>query len=147
CGWTAPVARSMRSCSARSACPVRTPRSSRSTAAPPGTTATPSPPARPPGSTTVAVERAQPSGLPGFDDGIALADLLAALPDERREAFVLTQVLELPYEDAARLTACPVGTVRSRVARARATLVELLMAAEVPRDPAESREPTALAAA
>ncbi|PIM71190.1 RNA polymerase subunit sigma [Streptomyces sp. JV178] len=95
----------------------------------------------------LAVERAQPSGLPGFDDGIALADLLAALPDERREAFVLTQVLELPYEDAARLTACPVGTVRSRVARARATLVELLMAAEVPRDPAESREPTALAAA
>ncbi|SPF04559.1 sigma-70 family RNA polymerase sigma factor [Streptomyces sp. MA5143a] len=95
----------------------------------------------------LAVERAQPSGLPGFDDGIALADLLAALPDERREAFVLTQVLELPYEDAARLTACPVGTVRSRVARARATLVELLMAAEAPRDPAESREPTALAAA
>ncbi|MCL6736261.1 sigma-70 family RNA polymerase sigma factor [Streptomyces neyagawaensis] len=95
----------------------------------------------------LAVERAQPSGLPGFDDGIALADLLAALPDERREAFVLTQVLGLPYEDAARLTACPVGTVRSRVARARATLVELLMAAEAPRDTAESREPTALAAA
>ncbi|WP_217236094.1 sigma-70 family RNA polymerase sigma factor [Streptomyces sp. AC555_RSS877] len=78
----------------------------------------------------LAVERAQPCGLPGFDDGIALADLLAALPDERREAFVLTQLLGLPYEEAAALAGCPVGTVRSRVSRARATLIELLTAAE-----------------
>lgn len=77
----------------------------------------------------LAVERAQPRGLPGFDDGIALTDLLGALPGERREAFVLTQLLGLPYEDVARLTGCPVGTVRSRVARARATLVGFLAAA------------------
>lgn len=77
----------------------------------------------------VAVERAQPRGLPGFDDGIALADLLEALPDERREAFVLTQVVGLSYEDAAGLTGCPIGTVRSRVARARAALMDLVMAA------------------
>lgn len=69
-----------------------------------------------------AVERAQPRGLPGFDDGVVLLDLLAALPAERRRAFVLTQLLGLPYEEAAALTDCPVGTVRSRVARARATL-------------------------
>jgi RNA polymerase sigma-70 factor (ECF subfamily) len=74
----------------------------------------------------LAVELAQPQGLPGFDDGVALLDLLAVLPDERREAFLLTQLLGRPYEEAAEFSNCPVGTVRSRVARARATLVDLL---------------------
>ncbi|MDN3021425.1 sigma-70 family RNA polymerase sigma factor [Streptomyces sp. S.PB5] len=78
-----------------------------------------------------AVERAQPCGLPGFDDGIALLDLLQALPDERREAFVLTQLLGLPYAEAAALIGCPVGTVRSRVARARETLVEWVTAIDL----------------
>ncbi|GAB2994008.1 sigma-70 family RNA polymerase sigma factor [Streptomyces pseudoechinosporeus] len=77
-----------------------------------------------------AAERAQPRGLPGFDEGIALAELLAALPDDRREAFVLTQMLGLPYEEAARAGGCPVGTVRSRVARARNSLIESLYEAE-----------------
>ncbi|MGP3969748.1 sigma-70 family RNA polymerase sigma factor [Streptomyces sp. 6N223] len=77
-----------------------------------------------------AAERAQPRGLPGFEDGIALGELLAALPDERREAFVLTQLLGLPYAEAARVSACPVGTVRSRVARARAFLIQSLHDAE-----------------
>ncbi|WP_367320329.1 sigma-70 family RNA polymerase sigma factor [Streptomyces sp. HUAS ZL42] len=81
---------------------------------------------------TLAVELAQPRGLPGFDDGIALLDLLAALPDERREAFVLTQLLGLPYAEAAQLSDCPVGTVRSRVARARATLMDQLSEPEEP---------------
>jgi RNA polymerase sigma-70 factor (ECF subfamily) len=89
----------------------------------------------------LAVERAQPCGLPGFDDGIALADLLAALPEERRDAFVLTQLMGLPYEEAAALADCPVGTVRSRVARARATLVALLAAADE-----QPPRPTTLAA-
>ncbi|MFE9031806.1 sigma-70 family RNA polymerase sigma factor [Streptomyces iakyrus] len=82
-----------------------------------------------------AAELAQPRGLPGFDDGVALLELLAGLPDERRQAFVLTQLLGLPYAEAAALSNCPVGTVRSRVARARATLLALLAAAEEP-DPA-----------
>ncbi|MPY79993.1 MAG: sigma-70 family RNA polymerase sigma factor [Actinophytocola sp.] len=34
-------------------------------------------------------ERSQPAGLPGFDEGIALADLLAYLEPDRREAFVV----------------------------------------------------------
>ncbi|MHA5053709.1 sigma-70 family RNA polymerase sigma factor [Streptomyces sp. SD15] len=80
----------------------------------------------------LAVEHAQPRGLPGFDDGVALLDLLAALPDERREAFVLTQLMGLPYAEAAELSDCPVGTVRSRVARARATLVDLLAETDAP---------------
>ncbi|MFF6953212.1 sigma-70 family RNA polymerase sigma factor [Streptomyces iakyrus] len=82
-----------------------------------------------------AAELAQPRGLPGFDDGVALLELLAGLPDERRQAFVLTQLLGLPYAEAAALSNCPVGTIRSRVARARATLLALLAAAEEP-DPA-----------
>ncbi|MET9410546.1 sigma-70 family RNA polymerase sigma factor [Streptomyces sp. NPDC002935] len=77
-----------------------------------------------------AVERAQPRGLPGFDDGVALLDLLAALPGDRREAFVLTQMMGLPYAEAALVSDCPVGTVRSRVARARATLIALLAEAD-----------------
>jgi RNA polymerase sigma-70 factor (ECF subfamily) len=79
---------------------------------------------------TVWAERAQPGGLPGFDDGVALLDLLDALPAERREAFVLTQLVGLPYEEAAEAMGCPVGTIRSRVARARATLAALLDEAE-----------------
>ncbi|MBQ0987485.1 sigma-70 family RNA polymerase sigma factor [Streptomyces sp. F63] len=80
----------------------------------------------------LAVENAQPRDLPGFDDGVALLDLLASLPDERREAFVLTQLAGLPYAEAAEVSDCPVGTVRSRVARARAALVELLDEADRP---------------
>ncbi|GAA3483025.1 sigma-70 family RNA polymerase sigma factor [Streptomyces yanii] len=79
-----------------------------------------------------AVERAQPRGLPGFDDGIALSDLLAGLPHERREAFVLTQLLGLPYAEAALVSDCSVGTVRSRVARARIALIARLDDAERP---------------
>ncbi|WP_267241988.1 sigma-70 family RNA polymerase sigma factor [Streptomyces sp. PR69] len=77
-----------------------------------------------------AAERAQPRGLPGFEDGVALLELLALLPAERRDAFVLTQLLGLPYAEAAQVCRCPVGTVRSRVARARATLMDLLYEAE-----------------
>ncbi|NDK22996.1 sigma-70 family RNA polymerase sigma factor [Streptomyces sp. TR1341] len=77
-----------------------------------------------------AVEGTQPRGLPGFDDGIALLDLLETLPDERREAFLLTQVVGLSYEEAAGFTGCPIGTVRSRVSRARATLERMLREAE-----------------
>ncbi|MFI6642745.1 sigma-70 family RNA polymerase sigma factor [Streptomyces sp. NPDC050504] len=73
-----------------------------------------------------AAERSQPQGLPGFDEGVALAELLASIPAERREAFVLTQLLGLSYLEAAKAADCPVGTVRSRVARARSALVSLL---------------------
>ncbi|WP_405392049.1 sigma-70 family RNA polymerase sigma factor [Streptomyces sp. NBC_01102] len=82
-----------------------------------------------------AVERSQPRGLPGFDDGIALADLLATIPAERREAFVLTQLLGLSYAEAAAVTGTPIGTVRSRVARARSALVALLRDAETTAAP------------
>jgi RNA polymerase sigma-70 factor, ECF subfamily len=55
-----------------------------------------------------------------------VTDLLARLDPDRREAFVLTQLLGLPYADAAEVAGCPVGTILSRVARARADLVDSL---------------------
>ncbi|MEV5129877.1 sigma-70 family RNA polymerase sigma factor [[Kitasatospora] papulosa] len=77
-----------------------------------------------------AVERTQPRGLPGFEEGIALLDLLEVLSDERREAFLLTQVVGLSYEETAGFVGCPVGTVRSRVFRGRTILERLLREAE-----------------
>ena len=47
---------------------------------------------------------------------------IAALGPERREAFVLTQIIGLPYADAATVCGVPIGTIRSRVARAREDL-------------------------
>jgi RNA polymerase sigma-70 factor (ECF subfamily) len=51
-------------------------------------------------------------------------DLLSRLAPAQREAFVLTQMLGLSYEETARLLEVPIGTVRSRVARARSELVD-----------------------
>jgi RNA polymerase sigma-70 factor (ECF subfamily) len=69
--------------------------------------------------------RAQPAptAVAGFADGIDLDVLVCALDDDRRAAFVLTQVLGLGYAEAAAVLHVPVGTIRSRVARARADLV------------------------
>jgi RNA polymerase sigma-70 factor (ECF subfamily) len=58
-----------------------------------------------------------------FDRQVVLEHLIAALPADRREAFVATQVLGLSYAEAAEVCGCPVGTIRSRVARAREDLV------------------------
>ena len=69
------------------------------------------------------------AGTDGADrlaEGSAVADLLVRLDPERREAFVLTQLLGLPYAEAAGVVGCPIGTIRSRVARARADLVAAL---------------------
>ena len=59
----------------------------------------------------------------------ALEDLVTGLEPGRRAAFVLTQLLGCSYAEAAAVCAVPVGTVRSRVARARADLVDQLRAA------------------
>src|SRR3954451_1804845 len=56
--------------------------------------------------------------------------LLGAIDPDRREAFVLTQLVGLPYEEAALVLDCPVGTIRSRVSRARAELADEVLAAE-----------------
>jgi RNA polymerase sigma-70 factor (ECF subfamily) len=60
------------------------------------------------------------------DESVLLRILVADLHPDRREAFVLTQVLGLTYAEAADVCDCPVGTIRSRVARAREDLVEAM---------------------
>lgn len=52
----------------------------------------------------------------------ALEAALQELPEHMREVLLLVAVDELSYEDAAALLTVPVGTVRSRVSRARAEL-------------------------
>lgn len=69
-------------------------------------------------------------------EGAVVGDLLARLDPDRREAFALTQLLGLPYAEAAQVAGCPVGTIRSRVARARADLIDAL--ADVGGDRRES---------
>jgi len=55
-------------------------------------------------------------------DRAALAAALAALPVELRECLVLREVEEMSYRDIAQVTGVPVGTVMSRLWRARQAL-------------------------
>lgn len=64
--------------------------------------------------------------MPDTSGRIDLDAVLSHLDDDRRAAFVLTQVLGMHYDEAADVLGCPVGTIRSRVARARADLVGML---------------------
>jgi RNA polymerase sigma-70 factor, ECF subfamily len=68
-------------------------------------------------------EAAQPHNRSRFDELHALTGLIRDLSAERREAFLLTQVAGLSYAEAAEICGCPVGTIRSRVARARDDLI------------------------
>ena len=60
----------------------------------------------------------------------AVHALVDALPRDQRIAFVLTQVVGCSYAEAASVCGVPIGTIRSRVARAREQLLEDLRAAE-----------------
>jgi RNA polymerase sigma-70 factor (ECF subfamily) len=51
-----------------------------------------------------------------------ITDALQALPEDYRSALVLVDIEELTYEEAAHVLACPIGTVRSRLVRARRLL-------------------------
>jgi RNA polymerase sigma-70 factor (ECF subfamily) len=55
---------------------------------------------------------------------------LAELPDEHREALILVGAAGLSYEEAAAVCGCALGTIKSRVNRARAKLMRLLDVAE-----------------
>ncbi len=75
----------------------------------------------------------------GFDEGVVLRELVAGLEPDRRDAFVLTQVLGLGYAAAAGVCECPIGTIRSRVARAREDLVRAMNAPGLSRRSATGR--------
>ena len=51
---------------------------------------------------------------------------LAKLPAEQREALILIGASGFSYEEAAAVSECAVGTIKSRVNRARAKLVDML---------------------
>jgi RNA polymerase sigma-70 factor (ECF subfamily) len=83
------------------------------------------------------------AGQPAAPDASLRAELsmlLSALDPDRRAAFVLTQVLGCSYAEAAAICACPVGTIRSRVARARDDLAAMTASDDAlpPRTPASS---------
>jgi RNA polymerase sigma-70 factor (ECF subfamily) len=78
----------------------------------------------------VAAVPADTDPAPDLANSVAIRALVAGLDAERREAFVLTQVIGLSYAEAADVCSCPVGTIRSRVARARADLVDGLRAGD-----------------
>jgi RNA polymerase sigma-70 factor, ECF subfamily len=63
----------------------------------------------------------------------ALRRAIQALPRRYREVVVLCDLEELDYSDAAVALACPIGTVRSRLHRARGLLLEKLHQERNPR--------------
>lgn len=65
----------------------------------------------------------------------ALRRGVLSLPLRYREALVLCDLQEMSYVDAATALNCPVGTVRSRLNRARALLTEKMLAAQRRRTP------------
>lgn len=70
------------------------------------------------------------SGAPGPERStevrFTVRDALSLLPREQREVFLLRELEGLHYEEIAAETGVPIGTVRSRLARARASLTAIL---------------------
>jgi RNA polymerase sigma-70 factor (ECF subfamily) len=67
---------------------------------------------------------------PPGDGAFGLDQLVSGLDEDRRAAFVLTQTLGCSYAEAAEICGTEVGTIRSRVARARADLLDQMRAAD-----------------
>jgi len=55
-----------------------------------------------------------------------IIDAVDLLPDGLREAIVLRELQQFSYEEIATITGAPIGTVMSRISRARARLAESL---------------------
>jgi RNA polymerase sigma-70 factor (ECF subfamily) len=70
------------------------------------------------------------SALLRHQDGVTIRNLVAALPAPFREAIVLREVNDLSYQEIAQVAGVPVGTVMSRLARARSMLRAAWNAAE-----------------
>jgi len=84
----------------------------------------------------------EPSVPPDHDGELELRDLnraLATLSPGQRTALILVSASGFSYEEAAKICGCAVGTIKSRVARARDALMEMLEGRMpmVPRDDAE----------
>ena len=74
-----------------------------------------------------ATQFAPQSGAPVQDARVQLAQVqqaMLALPEEQREALLLVAVEEFRYQEAAAILEIPIGTLMSRLGRARAALRE-----------------------
>ena len=72
----------------------------------------------------------------GQEEPIHLSDMhraLLTLPPERREALLLVGAGGFSYEEAAEICGCAVGTIKSRVGRARAALNSMLDEGAIPK--------------
>ena len=67
-----------------------------------------------------------------IDDQLAIDDALATLSDDFRVAVVLRDVVDLDYQEIATVLDLPLGTVKSRIARARAQLADQLRLEDLP---------------
>ncbi|MCB5184802.1 RNA polymerase sigma factor RpoE [Methylobacillus gramineus] len=64
--------------------------------------------------------------LMGKEIARTVNDTVAALPEELRTAITLREIEGLSYEEIATMMDCPIGTVRSRIFRARETIAQKL---------------------
>ena len=69
----------------------------------------------------------------GADEARMLNRAIAALPEEFRETLILREMEDLSYRDITTVTGVPIGTVMSRLARARTLLRERYLALETVR--------------
>ncbi len=72
----------------------------------------------------------------GQEGPLHLSDMhraLLTLPPERREALLLVGAGGFSYEEAAQICQCAVGTIKSRVGRARAALAQMIEGGHLPR--------------
>jgi RNA polymerase sigma-70 factor (ECF subfamily) len=67
------------------------------------------------------------------EESEALRATIAAIPEPFREALVLREMEQMSYREIAAITGVPIGTVMSRLARAREMLAKLLLP-ETPRE-------------
>ncbi len=76
-------------------------------------------------------------GLETSEQQAIVKRALSELSDDFRTALVLTEIEGMSYEEAAAICECPIGTIRSRVHRARADLKEklrILLKQDVPAE-------------
>ncbi|MBV8567982.1 MAG: sigma-70 family RNA polymerase sigma factor [Methylobacteriaceae bacterium] len=75
---------------------------------------------------TLAAKLASPPSQEGHMDFLDFRQALQRLPPDQREALILIGASGVSYEEAAQICGCAVGTMKSRVNRARTRLAELL---------------------
>ncbi|MFZ1415729.1 MAG: sigma-70 family RNA polymerase sigma factor [Defluviicoccus sp.] len=99
---------------------------------------------RPVVTSTEVVEPASCQIAPNQIDALILRDLdraIRRIPAAQRNALILVVVHGLSYDDAARVCHCAVGTIKSRVGRARAALHEMLLGQHEAATPRADQRP------